>query len=185
MGPDDRMIDVGTGGGEVFSAVARPNDVALDFKAEMLEVAREHLPCHLVMGDQRALPFVTHSFDVVADRHVGVDPREVLRVLRPRGRYVTQRPGDRICQNIFDAFGWGTNGEFWRREAEAADEPFWGYEECAGFYADAGCEIVRHEEAYVDYEFLNEESLAFWLRNAPLPEVVGIDHLGQIGRAHV
>jgi hypothetical protein len=27
----------------------------------------------------------------------------------------------------------------------------------------------------VDYEFLNEESLAFWLRNAPLPEDVDPD----------
>jgi len=180
IGPDDRVIDVGTGGGEVFSAVARPDDVALDFKMEMLEVAREHLPCHLVTGDQRTLPFAARSFDVVADRHCGVDPGEVLWVLRPCGRYVTQRPGDRICQNIFDAFGWGTNGDFWRREAEAAGEPFWGYDECAAFYADAGCEIVRREEAYVDYEFLNEQSLAFWLRNAPLPEEVDADRHADI-----
>lgn len=105
--PSDRVLDVGTGGGEVFSGVARPQDTALDFKMEMLQVARENLPCHLVAGDHRALPFDTGSFDVVADRHVGADAREVLRVLRPGGRYVTQRPGDRICQNIFDAFGWG------------------------------------------------------------------------------
>jgi hypothetical protein len=175
VGPSNRVIDVGTGGGEVFSAVARRDDVALDFKTEMLEVARENLPCHLVRGDQRALPFADSSFDVVADRHCGVDPREVIRVLRARGHYVTQQVGDRICQNIFDAFGWGTNGEFWRREAEAAGEPYWGIDECAAFYADAGCEILRREEAYVDYEFLDEASLAFWLCNAPLPEIVDAD----------
>jgi SAM-dependent methyltransferase len=175
VGPNDRVLDVGTGGGEIFSEVARPQDVALDFKMSMLEVAREHLPCPLVAGDQRALPFAGDSFDVVADRHCGVEPREVLRVLRPGGRYVTQRPGNNICQNIFDAFGWGTNGDLWRGQAAANNETYWDVAACAAFYEDAGCEIVRREEAYVDYEFLNEESLAFWLRNAPLPEVVDAD----------
>jgi SAM-dependent methyltransferase len=175
IGRSDVVLDVGTGGGEIFSTVARKQDVALDFKMEMLEVAREHLPCRLVAGDHRALPLASHSFDVVADRHVGADAREVLRVLRPEGRYVTQRPGARICQNIFDAFGWGTNGDFWQREAAAANEPYWDVTTAARFFAEAGCEILRQEEAYVDYEFLNEESLAFWLRNAPLPEVVDPD----------
>lgn len=175
IGPSDRVLDVGTGGGEVFSDVARPHDVALDFKMEMLDVAREHLPCRLVAGDQRALPFEAGSFDVVADRHVGADAREVLRVLRSAGRYVTQQPGSRICQNIFDALCWGTNGDFWRREAEAAGDPYWDVSTAALFFEQAGCEIVRRGEACVDYEFLNEESLAFWLRNAPLPEVVDPD----------
>lgn len=175
IGPSDRVLDVGTGGGEVFSEVARQRDVALDFKMEMLHVAREHLPCHLVAGEHRALPFNDGSFDVVADRHVGADAREIFRVLRPRGRYVTQQPGGRICQNIFDAFGWGTNGDFWRREAAKAGEPYWDVSTAAEFFAEAGCEMVRRETALVDYEFLNEESLAFWLRNAPLPEVVDAD----------
>jgi SAM-dependent methyltransferase len=175
VGPSDVVLDIGTGGGEIFSAVARAQDVAVDFKMEMLEVAREHLPCRLVAGDHRALPLVSHSFDVVADRHVGADAREVLRVLRSGGRYVTQQPGDRICQNIFDAFGWGTNGDFWRREAATAGEPYWGVTTAAEFFVQAGCEILRQEEAYVDYEFLNEESLAFWLRNAPLPQDVDPD----------
>ncbi len=175
IGPHDRLIDVGTGGGEVVSAVARPHDVALDFNMEMLDVAREHLPCRLVAGDHRALPFEAGCFDVVADRHVGSDAREVLRILRSGGRYVTQQPGSRICQNIFDAFGWGTNGDFWRRAAAAANEPYWDVSTAADFFAEAGCEILRRQEANVEYEFLNEESLAFWLRNAPLPEVVDPD----------
>jgi ubiquinone/menaquinone biosynthesis C-methylase UbiE len=86
-----RALDVGTGGGEVFSQVARPGDVALDISLEMLGAARERLSCHLVAGDREALPFGEGWFDVVADRHVGVDPREVLHVLVPGGVYVTQQ----------------------------------------------------------------------------------------------
>ncbi len=171
----DRVLDVGTGGGEVFSAVARRCDVALDVSSEMLAVARERLPCPLVAGDRLALPFVPACFDVVADRHVGAEPSQVLSVLRPGGYYVTQRPGAHVCQNIFDAFGWGTNGEFWRREYEAVGRTLWDVESAAAFYEDNGCEIVRRDEAYVDYEFLDEESLAFWLLSAPLPETADPD----------
>ena len=168
--PDDRVIDVGTGGGEVFSAVARPHDVALDFSMSMLDVARARLPCSLVAGSHHDLPFRPASFDVVADRHVGVHPLQVLSVLRPGGYYVTQQPGTLICQNIFDAFGWGSNGEFWRREYAAEGHAYLTVDDQAGIYAGEGCEIVRRETADVDYEFLDEESLAFWLLSAPLPE---------------
>jgi SAM-dependent methyltransferase len=171
----DRVLDVGTGGGEVFSAVARPRDVALDFDRAKLTVACERLPCPLVEGDQHALPFRPGSFDVVADRHVGVDPLQVMSVLRPGGFYVTQQPGGHICQNIFDAFGWGTNGDFWRRENEAEGRVYLDVSAQAQVYADHGCTIVRRETADVDYEFLDEGSLAFWLLSAPLPEVADPD----------
>lgn len=60
--------------------MARPSDVARGLSLQMLGVARERLSCHLVAGDRAALPFGEGWFDVVADRHVAVDPREVLRV---------------------------------------------------------------------------------------------------------
>lgn len=50
----------------------------------------------------------------------------------------------------------------------------------ASFYSGAGCQILRREEADVEYEFLDEESLAFWLRNAPLPETVDPDKHAEI-----
>src|SRR5262245_5372461 len=78
---DRRVLDVGTGGGEVFSKVAKQGDAALDLSLERLAVARRRLPCALVAGDQFALPFVDEAFDVVVERHVGAAAPEVLRVL--------------------------------------------------------------------------------------------------------
>jgi SAM-dependent methyltransferase len=175
-----RVLDVGTGGGEVYASVARPTDVALDVSLDMLAVARRRLPCPVVAADHADLPFRASWVDVVADRHVGADPREVLRCLRPGGVYVTQHPGGRICQSIFDAFGWGSNGDFWKRHYAEAGRPLWDVDALATFYADAGCTIVRRSEADVDYEFLDEESLAFWLNSAPLPEKVDPDEHAEI-----
>lgn len=170
-----RCLDVGTGGGEVFSRIERPGDAALDISLERLAVARERLACHVVAGDQAALPFPDQSFDAVTDRHVGVPPPEVMRVLRPGGVYVAQHPGSHICQSIFDAFGWGSNGEFWRRVYAEEGRPFWNIAACARAYSEAGWTIARRDEAYVEQEFLDDESLAFWLLNAPLPEKVDPD----------
>lgn len=162
-----RCLDVGTGGGEVFSHVARPVDIALDISEEMLTAAGTRLECSLVQGDHGHLCFKDGAFDVVADRHVGATPAEVLRVLQPGGVYVTQRPGGHICQNIFDALDWGSNDEFWRHEL---GDDYWTVDAVADFYQRAGCRILRREESTVDYEFLDEESLAFWLAHVPLPE---------------
>lgn len=162
-----RALDVGTGGGEVFSTAARADDVALEYAGDRAAEACRRLPCSVVRGDHGRLFFPAGSFDLITDRHVGATPAEVLRVLEPGGIYLTQQPGGHICQNIFDALGWGSNEEFWRREQ--ADD-YWNVDRAASFYERAGCRVLRREEATVDYEFLDEGSLAFWLAHAPLPE---------------
>lgn len=170
-----RVLDVGTGGGEIFSAVAKRTDVALDVSLDMLAVARTRLPCPVVAADQVAMPFMDESIDVVAARHVGAEPTEVLRMLRPGGVFVTQHPGGSICRSIFEAFGWPSNSEFWARFYSDRGLQFWNVEAQARFFTAADCEILDRRESDVDYEFLDEASLAFWLLNAPLPEDVDPD----------
>ena len=99
------VLDIGTAGGEVFSSVARPGDIALEPSPESIALARTRLPCALLRGDCWFLPFRDASIGVAADRHVGAPPPEVLRVLQPGGVYVTQYVGGHICQNYFDALG--------------------------------------------------------------------------------
>lgn len=78
---------------------ARPDDrvVAVDFSAAMLEAGKRKAPhTKLVVGDATALPFGDREFGAVicgfGMRNLG-DPergiREVMRVLRPGGRFVT------------------------------------------------------------------------------------------------
>jgi demethylmenaquinone methyltransferase/2-methoxy-6-polyprenyl-1,4-benzoquinol methylase len=103
---DSRVLDLCSGTGDVAFALAeqgRPGEVvATDFVPEMLAVAetkaaerRPEVPVLFSVADAQDLPFPDESFDVVTVafgvRNLPERERnfaEVLRVLRPGGRYV-------------------------------------------------------------------------------------------------
>jgi demethylmenaquinone methyltransferase/2-methoxy-6-polyprenyl-1,4-benzoquinol methylase len=106
LGPDSRVLDLAAGTGDLALALAgqgKPAEVvATDFCEEMLEVARRKAesfegPTTLTfrLEDAQALSLPDSSFDVVTvafgvrnfpDREANF--REVLRVLKPGGRYL-------------------------------------------------------------------------------------------------
>ena len=106
LSPSSRVLDLCSGTGDVAFAVANlghPAEVvATDFVPEMLAVAEkksaEHppaVPVSFSVADAQQLPFPDESFDVVTvafgvrnlpDRASNF--REVLRVLKPGGRYL-------------------------------------------------------------------------------------------------
>ena len=106
LGPDSRVLDLCSGTGDVAFALAeqgRPAEVvATDFVPEMLAVAekkaaerRTETPVFFSVADAQDLPFPDESFDVVTVafgvRNLPERERnftEVLRVLKPGGRYV-------------------------------------------------------------------------------------------------
>jgi demethylmenaquinone methyltransferase/2-methoxy-6-polyprenyl-1,4-benzoquinol methylase len=106
LGPDSRVLDLCSGTGDVAFALAeqgRPGEVvATDFVPEMLAVAekkaaerRLETPVLFSVADAQDLPFPDESFDVVTVafgvRNLPERERnftEVLRVLKPGGRYV-------------------------------------------------------------------------------------------------
>jgi len=106
LGPESRVLDLCSGTGDVAFALAeqgRPAEViATDFVPEMLEVAekkaeerRPDTPVLFSVAAAQDLPFPDASFDVVTVafgvRNLPERERnftEVLRVLKPGGRYV-------------------------------------------------------------------------------------------------
>lgn len=98
LGPDERLLDVGTGTGAILAAAEamqpRPAPVAIDRSAAMLARARARVPRLLGVAAQAAeLPFRDRSFDAVSFgfvlSHLRDEVqalREAHRVLRPRGR---------------------------------------------------------------------------------------------------
>ncbi len=99
--PDERVLDVASGSGNLALAAARRtwgNVISSDYVPSLLErgrerAAAERLEIEFVEADAQALPFEDASFDVVAsiygvmfapDQQKAAD--ELLRVVRPGGR---------------------------------------------------------------------------------------------------
>ena len=96
LGPDDRLLDVGCGGGLLLrdALAAGAAATGLDHSAEMVALARERAPgAEVVLGSAERLPFGDGSFTAVAMSVVFFflpDPvaalAECRRVLVPGGR---------------------------------------------------------------------------------------------------
>jgi ubiquinone/menaquinone biosynthesis C-methylase UbiE len=96
LGPEDRLLDVGCGGGPLLrdAAVSGAALTGLDHSEEMVALARERVPAaEVVLGSAERLPFADRSFTAVAMSVVFFfleDPvgalGECRRVLTPGGR---------------------------------------------------------------------------------------------------
>jgi SAM-dependent methyltransferase len=114
-------LDIDTGGGEVLAYIARfPRAmVATEAWLPNVGLARERLEplgVRVVQtSDAPALPFRSECFDLVLNRHglrgrsasteADVWWKEVARVLRPGGRFLSQQVGGRGMQELRSAMG--------------------------------------------------------------------------------
>jgi len=170
-----RVLDIGTGGGEVFGEYAGACELGLgvDRNEERIGVAqRDASKPNLRFGvmDGTMLALRDASLDVVLARCADYDPAEVHRVLRPGGTFLTLQMADRDTQNVFDAFGWGSYGRYWRARFEAQAKPYRTSLDAAADYQDLGCTEIRYEDYDVPQYFRNVEALVLFLKASPLPE---------------
>jgi len=93
------VLDMRTGGGEFLAGISSslperavateewPVNVPLA-KRRLARVGIETVHCRSVQ-----LPFKDQGFDLVINRHEELEPREVARVVGPRGKIITQQVG--------------------------------------------------------------------------------------------
>ena len=181
--PQDRVLDTGTGGGEIFLSLAPyfGEGIGIDQNTAMIEAAKRNQSAlaldniSLLQMEGSALRFDAGEFDVVLLRHLRIYVSEIVRVLRKRGYFITQIVGQRSSLNILDAFGW-TPGSFgpdwWQTVAQLADQ-----------FLLHGCRIVAQAEYNIPYWFYDLESFMFWLMSVPWPEEIELEkHWQNINR---
>jgi SAM-dependent methyltransferase len=174
--PASRVLDIGTGGGEVFREYADAFALGLgvDRNDDRIGVAQrktlDAANLHFAVMDGAMLAVRRESIDVVLARCADYDPVEVYRVLRPGGVFVTLQMAEHDTQNVFDAFRWGTYGAHWRSMFASLDMPYRTPLDAAADFQDLGCEEIRYEEYDVTQHFRDVAALVLFLKASPLPE---------------
>jgi len=146
----DKVLDIGTGGGERFNTLAEyiKEGVGVDVDEDMIQKANESCPQNMVyLCDGKELKKVVNEFDIVVNRHAPFDTASITDHLRDDGYFITQQVGEKNMSNIQAVIGTNSRPPSITR---------------AHFKGEA-LEVVAFLEYDVYYDVLNIESLIFWL----------------------
>ena len=99
--PGVRLLDMGTGGGELLLTLGHPYEltsVTEGWEPNLALCQKKLAPLGITVKYYDSekgmpLPFPDDSFDLVIDRHESYDLSEVRRVLKKNGFFVTQQVG--------------------------------------------------------------------------------------------
>lgn len=96
---DFKLLDMGTGGGEFLLSLKHPYDktFATESWKPNVKLCRERLSplgvsVHQI-NDNDKLPFKENFFDMIINKHTDYNLKEIKRVLKPNGIFVTQQVG--------------------------------------------------------------------------------------------
>jgi SAM-dependent methyltransferase len=151
--PADRVLDIGTGGGERFLRLAPRfgSGIGVDPDPEMVEIARENgrdQPNVRFRVDDHLLAQTSETFDVALCRHAPYDPAVLHERLSPGGYVLTQQVGERNMGNVKAATGQAFS--------------VWTFD--PGEFERAGFRVLATMEYDVEYVVQDVESLVFWLQ---------------------
>jgi len=161
--PEDKLLDMGTGGGEFLMSLhhpymnttvteAWPPNIAL-CQSTLSPLGITVLPAPAVHSYD-ALPSEDHSFDIVLCRHEEYNISEVKRILKPGGMFITQQVG-------------GTNNAVLSRRFSPAYRslmPDFNLENEAAKFREAGFEIVFQDEFFAVSEFFDVGAIVYFAK---------------------
>ena len=158
--PDMKLLDIDTGGGEFLLSLGHPfeNTAATENYPPNVALCRETLlPLGIDFrpGDGKGtLPFADGSFDMVINRHGGFTPREVWRVLKKDGLFITQQVGAENDRELVALLCGDTKIPFPEQYLRIVSRRF----------AEAGFTILRGEECSCPIRFFDVGALVWFAR---------------------
>lgn len=164
--PDSILLDIGTGGGEKVLEIADKFlfVIGIDHSKSMIKTANRNLSkssnknVTFVLMDSKELIFEDAFFDVVLSRHCDFYPKEVFRVLKPEGYFLTQQVSEGDKLNIKKAFN---RGQAFGKKDGALKNRYLNELKQAGF------KNIKADEYDAKEYFKSLESLIFVLKSTP------------------
>ncbi len=149
LSDDMNILDYDTGGGEFLLSLKHPfhKTAATEGYLPNVELCRETL---LPLGidfkacdNPASIPFETERFDMIINRHGNFDARELHRLLKKGGIFVTEQVGEDNDRDLVEMVLPGTEKPF----------PHLNVREQKKVFEDAGFCIIRKEEVYRPVRF--------------------------------
>lgn len=156
---------MGTGGGEFLSSLKPfPKKViATEAYEPNVKVAQERLiplgidvvPIEEGNQENSKLPFNDSFFDLIINRHDFYDSKEIFRILKPNGHFVTQQVGNRDFEKLNTIFG----------TLIEEDEQFeWKLNTAVKFLINSGLEIIEKKESIANSRFYDIRAIVYFLK---------------------
>lgn len=156
----ESVLDMGTGGGEIFSSLAPfpGNAFATEGWKPNLSIARKRLRplgVKVVYVKDKKLPFDKESFDTVLNRHEAFDAKEVFRVLKKNGVFLTQQVGGGNLRDLTKALNADTGYKKWSLRSLTRD------------VKNAGLKVKFAKEWSGKTEFKDVGAIVYFLKAVP------------------
>ena len=160
------LLDIGTGGGEKLLQIAKfvKRAYGIDNTRGMIATAKKNLTKSKIsniefkLADAKKLPFPNEYFDVVISRHAPFYAKEVYRVLKPNGLFITQQVGEKDAENIKRIFGRGQS--FGKKSGTLMNKYIQELK-------NSGFKILRKDTYNATVYYANMADLIFILKNTP------------------
>lgn len=157
---DSKLLDIDTGGGEFLLSLNHPykNTSATEGYPPNVILCRSILlPLGIDFREAKNvghLPFGENSFDIVINRHGDFNVKELFRILKPGGVFVTQQVGAENDRELVDLLLPDIKLPYPEQYLKKASKKF----------TDIGFEILQSQEVFPKIRFYDVGALVWFAR---------------------
>lgn len=158
--PEHSLLDIDTGGGEFLLSFQHPYALTsvTEGYAPNVKLCQEKLGALGIkvyeVTNYEKMPFRDNEFDIIINRHGAYDTKELYRILKPGGLFITQQVGEDNDSDLV---------EFLLPESEKMF-PGMNLKNQKERFEQAGFEILMSEEALKPIEFYDVGALVWFAR---------------------
>jgi len=158
--PEHRLLDMGTGGGEFLLSLEHPYKKTCvteafppNAKLCMERLAPLGITVRQISSDC-AIPYCDEEFDIVLNRHESFDAKEVFRVLKSDGVFITQQVGGENNRGLSELLIDGFSSSFISHDLAA---------NCS-ILNNAGFSVIQSGEYYPKLRFVDVGAVVYFAK---------------------